>query len=79
MGCKDCGNLAAEQPAKVPSETKLPPVNETSALTDAPELVCEMSNVPPAPGVKVTLAEFAIDPLPFSASVAPSSIWVALV
>lgn len=61
-----------------PSATMPPAVNENSAFTDVPEVVCEMSNVPPAPGVNVTLAEFAIDPLPFSANVAPASICVVL-
>ena len=53
----------------------LPPPN--SALIEAPELVCEISNVPAPP--MVTEAELAIEPLPFRASVAPASICVALV
>ncbi len=61
-----------------PSATMPPAVNENRAFTDVPEVVCEISNAPPAPGANVTLAEFAMDPLPFSASVAPASICVVL-
>ncbi|MGY4237952.1 hypothetical protein ACVIIW_006899 [Bradyrhizobium sp. USDA 4449] len=60
-----------------PSTTMPPEVSDNSAFTDVPEVVCDMSNVPPAPGENVTLAELAIEPLPLSA-VAPhqsASCW----
>ena len=46
-------------------------------VTEVPELVCEMSSVAPAP-MRPTKAELAIEPLPFSARVAPKPICVAL-
>ena len=62
-----------------PSATMPSPVEREQCVTEVPDVVCEISSVPPAPGVNVTLDEFAIEPLPLSASVAPASIWVALV
>jgi hypothetical protein len=59
--------------------TPLPP-GSNRAPTEAPDVVCEMSSVEP-PGempAKPTNAELAIEPAPFSASVAPWSICVAL-
>ena len=47
--------------------------------TEAPVVVCEMSNVPTRPGppgLNVTAADVAIEPAPFSARVAPGSICV---
>jgi hypothetical protein len=45
--------------------------------TEVPELVCEMSNLAPAPA-RPTKALLVIEPFPFSARVAPPSICVAL-
>ena len=60
-----------------PRETVLVPLVLNSAPTDAPDVVCEMSNVPLPK--EVTEAKSAIEPLPFSASVAPLSICVVFV
>jgi hypothetical protein len=53
--------------------TPTPPISNRTP-TEVPELVCEMSSVaaPAKSGAKPTNAELAIEPLPFSASVAPA-------
>lgn len=59
--------------------TPVPP-GSNRPPTEAPDVVCEMSSVEP-PGempAKATYAELAIEPLPFSARMAPWSICVAL-
>jgi hypothetical protein len=63
-----------------PSDTTPTPMGSNRPATLAPPLVCEMSKwlVLP-PGLKLMKAEWAIEPLPLSASVAPGSICVALV
>jgi len=61
-----------------PSDTLLVVDPLNSAPTLAPALVWEMSRVP-TPPLKATSSEFAIEPTPLSASVAPESICVVLV
>ena len=53
----------------LPSETPPAPVR---VMIDAPPIVPEMSNVP----LSMTLAESAIEPVPFSRKAAPVSIVV---
>ncbi len=67
-----------EMVSVLPPRLTTEPATPTRALTVAPALVCEMSNVAPAPA-SVAETLLAIEPLPLSASVAPPSIWVVLV
>jgi hypothetical protein len=66
--------MVSVRPPRLTTEPAVP----TRALTVAPALVCETSNVAPAP-TRVTEAALATEPLPSRARVAQASIYVVLV